>query len=158
MSDKGVRENEDPGAGASSGPVQGLTERLVGALETYLKSIQDIGQAQFDKQSAPYQDYLRTLTEAQGSPDAAERIQAAYVEQSRRIVEQQNEDAGRAGEEVRGAYDSYVRSVTEALAGHSAEQLPPPVLAGLGQHFLLVAQWAAATEPASAGKEPQGAR
>jgi hypothetical protein len=155
MSDDAVLEREDQ---AACGSPDALAERLVGALETYLKTIQEIGRAQLEVQAAPYQDYLRALTEAQGSPDAAERVQAAYLEQSHRVIDQLGEGAGEATGKARGAYDDYVRSVAEALAGGSAEQLPPPVLAGLGHHFLLVAQWGAATEAAYAGGSSHGAR
>jgi transketolase len=141
-----------PGADedGSSNAADAVRERLVAVLDDYLKAVHAVGSAQAEKLAAPYQDYQRAVAEAQGSPDSAQRLHAAYVEQMHRIVDQLGGTEGQeAAAETRRAYATYVRQVAEALSGlpggDGKDALPPPILAGLGQHFLFVAQLAAST-------------
>jgi hypothetical protein len=150
MSSDPMSREEDKVQGDSSRSADALRERLVGVLDEYFKAIQEISSAQFERLSAPYQDYQRAVAEAQGRPDAAKALQAAYVEQLHRIVDQvggsESEDAA---SQAQHAYAGYLNAVAEVLAslpsegGH--ETLPPAILAGLGQHFLLVAHLAGST-------------
>src|SRR5215213_1617397 len=97
MSTDPASPKNDPNQGDSSRSADAVRERLVGALDEYLKAVHAIGAAQFERLSAPYQDYQRAVVEAQGSPDAAKRLQTAYVEQLHRIVDQVG---GRESEEA----------------------------------------------------------
>lgn len=133
---------------AEASGAEAIRKRLVDALGQYLQSLQEMQRGQADNVNSIYQEYFRTLIESRRDASDPMTLQNVYHDQTKRLLEHVGEAGGKSVEDLRSAYDEYLKSIAGVLAGATANSLPPSLLAGLGQHLVAVAYWGAALEAA----------
>jgi hypothetical protein len=143
-------------SGAAGGSADVIRERLVGAFGQYLQTLQGAFSTQAEKVAAPYQDFYQAINKASVEPKDLKGFQTVYLDQTKRLLDQLGKAGPGPADDVRCAYDAYVKSVAGILTEATADNLPPQILAGLGQHLVAVSLWAAAADASCPFKSTGG--